>query len=296
MARLRLVLKTVLAYFILWSGIALASRLLLWRDRVLILLYHDPRPEVLDRHLHYLTRIADLISLANLWQPPRLRRRPRALITLDDGHLGNAKLLDVFLKYEVRPTIYICSQIVNTNRQFWWMHPAARTEGIQRLKRLSNRERLLLLGAHGFRQDAEAEQQVALSVQDIAALKRWVDFQSHGRFHPILTQCDDAECQFEISESRREIEALVGSKCVHFAYPNGNYREREITMLKADGYSSARSLDLGWNDENVDPFRLKALTIDDNCSVSRFAAELSLLPRFLSFLSQGSFRGRAPQN
>src|SRR5262249_24961985 len=202
MARLRLVLKTVLAYFILWSGIALASRLLLWRDRVLILLYHDPRPEVLDRHLHYLTRIADLISLANLWQPPRLRRRLRALITLDDGHLGNAKLLDVFLKYEVRPTIYICSQIVNTNRQFWWMHPAARTEGIQRLKRLSNRERLLLLGAHGFRQDAEAEQQVALSVQDIAALKRWVDFQSHGRFHPILTQCDDAECQFEISESR----------------------------------------------------------------------------------------------
>jgi peptidoglycan/xylan/chitin deacetylase (PgdA/CDA1 family) len=278
------IIKEVLARLFYWSGIPLLVRLCLWKDRVLILAYHNPKPKILDQHLRYLSGICKIISLNDFLQFRPSKGGPLAVITLDDGHLGNAELLEVFKRWGVRPTIFICSKIVNTNRQFWWLHPTAIEEGVQRLKAVPNFERLARLRAGGFQQDANAEQRTALSSRDISAMRSWVDFQSHSRFHPILTSCDDVECELEISESRREIELLVGRSCVDFCYPNGNYSEREEAFVKAAGYRSARTLELGWNDEFADPFRLKALVINDESSIVWFASQLSLVPALLARL------------
>jgi hypothetical protein len=60
-----------------------------------------------------------------------------------------------------------------------------------------------------------------LSVRQVKQMRARVDFQSHTRFHSILTRCDDVECEQEITGSRRDIERLTGRPCLHFAYPNG---------------------------------------------------------------------------
>lgn len=285
--------KEIVARCLLWSGIVGAIRLLLWRDRVLILVYHDPKPSVLDQHLSYLRRIAEPTALHDLSR--RSNGRPRFVITIDDGHIGNAQLLDVFKKHSVRPTIFLCSCIVGTRRQFWWCHPQAAALGIERLKRLQNAERLVELGATGFCQDADADESTALSAQDIARMRSWVDFQSHGRFHPILTRCDPSECEVEIDQSRQEIEQLTGGNCFDFAYPNGNYGEREIAYLRSAGYRSARTLDIGWNDASTDPFRLKAVAVSDDSSRAWYAVEVALIPAFVRYLRSGSLNGRSPQ-
>ena len=51
-----------------------AIRSLLWRDRVLILVYHDPKPEVVNSHLAYLREIAEPISLPDFHLETRLRK------------------------------------------------------------------------------------------------------------------------------------------------------------------------------------------------------------------------------
>ncbi|WXK24246.1 polysaccharide deacetylase family protein (plasmid) [Mycetohabitans endofungorum] len=123
-----------------------------------------------------------------------------------------------------------------------------------------------------------------------------VDFQSHTRFHPILTCCDDAECEQEITGSRRDIERLTGRPCEHFAYPNGNYGEREIRLLRAAGYRTARTCDVGWNDDATDPFRLRAIDIHDDSSLAWFIAQLTGIPLFLHYARHGGgWRGRKPQ-
>ena len=119
-----------------------------------------------------------------------------------------------------------------------------------------------------------------------------VDFGSHSRFHPILTTCSDDECGDEIKESSREIEELTGRSCVHFAYPNGDYGEREIDMLKRAGYVSARTIDLGWNDVNTDPFKLRVLSWRDDMSVNRLAADLSGISGYLGRFRRGSIAGK----
>jgi peptidoglycan/xylan/chitin deacetylase (PgdA/CDA1 family) len=286
-------LKEAIAQFVVVTGIAWATRALLWRDRVAILLYHDPDPATLDRHLTYLKKICDLVPLEELNLPGT--GRPRAVITLDDGHAGNAKLLPIFIKHKVRPTIYLCSRIVGRPRRHWWLHPGAEQAGIERLKRQTNVQRLAELEAYGFIQDRD-DLPTALSFDQVEAMRPFVDFQAHTRFHPILTRCDDSESQDEIVDSKHEIEALVKNRCQHFAYPNGNYGAREINLVKAAGFKTARTCDVGWNDHRSDPFRLRTIIIADDASTRWFATQLTGIPLFLRYLRGGSERaGRFPQ-
>jgi peptidoglycan/xylan/chitin deacetylase (PgdA/CDA1 family) len=269
---------------------------MLWRDRVAVLLYHDPEPATLDSHLTYLKGICELVPLSDVNSPGR--GRPRAVITLDDGHARNAELLPVFIKHGIRPTIFICSSIVAHSRQHWWLHPGVPTADIERLKRLSNVRRQTELSVMGFRQDETAYDGTGsgLTAEQIEEMRPCVDFQSHTRFHPILTHCDDRECYDEVLGSKREVEQLTGAACEHFAYPNGDYGSREIATLEAAGYKTARTCDIGWNDHKTDPYRLKAFDIPDNSSVEWFATHLTGIPLYLRYVRQGGgLMGRKPQ-
>jgi peptidoglycan/xylan/chitin deacetylase (PgdA/CDA1 family) len=293
LVNLRRVFKEWLARFLLWSGVLALLRLLIWRDRVLVLVYHNPQPEVMSSHLSYLCKIAEPIMLSELNSPSD--GRPRFVITIDDGHAGNRNLVDVFRQYGVVPTIFVCSQIVGTKRQFWWQFSAEIAKQCEELKRRRNRDRLVDLAALGYRQEAEVEPAAALSLEDIESMKAYCEFQSHGRFHPILTCCDDDECEAEIAQSRKEIQQLTANACSYFAFPNGNYGEREIRLLRSAGYLAARTLDLGFNDANSDPFRLKAVAVPDDCSAQWLSVHLTMVAAYVRHLQQGSWSGRSPQ-
>jgi peptidoglycan/xylan/chitin deacetylase (PgdA/CDA1 family) len=293
MKRGKAAVKEILAALVIVTGMARIVRAWLWRDRVAVLLYHDPDPQTLDRHLTYLRKICDLVPLTDVNAPSK--GRPRAAITFDDGHAGNAALLPVFIKHNVRPTIFLCSRIVGRSRSHWWLHPGSLRAGHERLKRMTNEERLAELAAQGYHQDGE-DRPTGLTVEQMDVMRPYVDFQAHTRFHPVLTRCNDAECADEIVESKHEIEALLSNPCEHFAYPNGNYGDREVDIVKAAGFKSARTCDIGWSDQKSDPYRLPTIIIDDAASTTRFAAQLTGIPLFLRYLKEGgSWNGRFPQ-
>ncbi|MCC8391858.1 polysaccharide deacetylase family protein [Paraburkholderia sp. MMS20-SJTR3] len=293
MKRFKGLVKELLAALVVGSGLAWLTRVALWRDRVAVLLYHDPDPATLDRHLTYLKTLCELVPLTDVSAPSRGRRR--AAITLDDGHAGNAALLPVFIKHNVRPTIFLCSRIVGRNRSHWWLHPGSLRAGHEQLKQMTNQQRLAALAAQGYQQDGD-DRATGLSLEQMQAMRAHVDFQAHTRFHPILTKCSDAESATEIIESRHEIEAMLQQPCEHFAYPNGNYGEREVELVRRAGFTSARTCDIGWCDQRSDPLRLPTIIIDDRASTLRFAAQLSGVALFLRYLKAGGgWRGRFPQ-
>ncbi len=106
-----------------YSGLPLLVRKTLARNKATVLLYHDPKAETLDKHLAYLSKSYQFVSLSQIvdaihsqdWsQVP-----PNALaITVDDGHRGNSELGEVCRKWDGRPMIDLCSQIVGTLRHF----------------------------------------------------------------------------------------------------------------------------------------------------------------------------------
>jgi len=277
-----------------WSGLAWLARQAVARRRVGILMYHDPRPDELDAHLSYLGRRYSFISLDALVDALEERdfsALPRAplVITIDDGHRGNAELSGVLRRHGVRPVIFLTTGVVGTDEPFWFKTVGPRES--ERLKRLPNEARLAALAALEPGPPPAGPQ--ALGLEDLRALAPLVDFGAHTRTHPSLTTCGDEHCRHEIGQSKADVERMTGRPCRHFSYPNGDYSVREARVARACGFRSARTADPGWNGPTTDPYRLRILSASDGASLTRLIADLSGAWLAVAML-RGWRRGRRP--
>lgn len=295
--KLNAICKELLAFLIRCTGIPFLIRNTYAKHKVTILLYHNPPTKVMEHHLKYLSKHFHFITLDSLVNAIRSKDwcsiPPKAIvITIDDGHRSNYGLLEVFKRNRVVPTIYICTKIVNTNRFFWWQVPGV---AHQTLKNFTNAERLQHMEKEfGFKSTKEysIQERQSLNLEEMMEMKDFVDFQSHGCFHPVLTTCDDQDCRQEIVESKKDIERLFGKDCKHFSFPNGDYTKRELDILKKVGYLSSRTIDLGWNNVNIDPYKLKSMGITDNASINLLSIQVFGIPAYIRRVFKGSFNGK----
>ncbi len=281
-------LKNVVAFVVCLLGIPVFIREWVCQNRVAILLYHDPEPAVFARHIAFLSRHYTLISLDTLVTaiqrsdfseiPPK-----SVVITIDDGHAGNFELLPIFKQYQLRPTLYACTQIINTHRHFWFKVDGQSKAEKERLKRLSNAERLAhLKNTADFEPEKVYPDRQALNMSEIKEMVVHVDFQPHTQFHPILPRCTETECKQEILGSKTDLEGILGIECTHFSYPNGDWTEREVEIVKSGQFRSARTTEIGWNTLDTSLHRLKAIPITDTAGLTLFRAELTTIPQRLS--------------
>jgi peptidoglycan/xylan/chitin deacetylase (PgdA/CDA1 family) len=285
--------SSAIAAIVRWIGIGKLVHHTIARRRVSILVYHDPTPEHFERHLKYLSKRYNFVSLGEVVDAMTNDRWPdlpdhSLVLTFDDGHVGNAALLELFVRYGAKPTVYLCSQLVDTNRHFWFME----VEDPVKFMPLTTGKRLALLQQAGFSPTEDHPERQALNAEEVERMRDAVNFAAHTRFHPILPACSDEEAALEISAARTEIEQLTGEPCVDFSYPNGDYGEREIELAKRAGYRSARTVDLGWNSATTDRFLLKCLGTSDDASINRLAGDLSGVSGWVARLKVGSLTGR----
>jgi poly-beta-1,6-N-acetyl-D-glucosamine N-deacetylase len=235
----------------------------LQRRRVTIVLYHDPDPRAFEHHLSVLKRhysIIDLRAFVDVLGSANTSRLPRKslVITLDDGHRRNRALLPVLERADVPVTIFLCASIVGSDRLFWFKH----VEDPEPLKRIPDAERLDRLRVAGVPEYGEERE--ALSDEEIREMSgRYFDFQSHGRLHPILPRCDDEMARAEVLESRGDLASRYGLDIYAFSYPNGDYSDRELRLVRDAGYRCAVTVEPGFNSAGIDPYRLRRICIDD---------------------------------
>jgi peptidoglycan/xylan/chitin deacetylase (PgdA/CDA1 family) len=271
-------------YVVYFSGLAWLIRNLLGRNKVTIVLYHSPDKNVFEEHIKHLQQHYIFIELDTLIQAIQNGKsdfpKNSLIITFDDGHQNNFELLEIFKSLKARPTIYLCSAIVATHRRFWFRLPGLRSKHLKKLDHASRLKQLQTDFNFFPEQEYVGESREALSAEEIKTMLPCTDFQSHTCLHPILTTCSNDVAESEIRESRLQLERLTNSTVKHFAYPNGDYSEREIAYLKASGYTSGRTTDIGWNDHTSDPFRLKITGVSDRADIIMLKAELSGVPGY----------------
>jgi len=76
---------------------------------------------------------------------------------------------------------------------------------------------------------------------------------SHSMTHCLLPDCDDQALDYEIRESKRRLEAVVG-QVRSFCYPNGDYDDRCLRLLADAGYQQACTTRWGDNAAGCSPF------------------------------------------
>lgn len=89
-----------------------------------------------------------------------------------------------------------------------------------------------------------------LTEEMIRALTRHrVEIGAHTVSHPILTSLSDGKARHEITESKRQLEQIIGKSVRYFAYPNGkegmDFDERHVDMAKEAGFSAAFTTAVG---------------------------------------------------
>ena len=265
--------------FLRLSLVPFFIREVIQRKKATIIVYHSIEPNIADIHFRTLKSKYNVISLGDYVRAKKIgtldNLPPKSLvITFDDGYGSNYKLKPLFAKHQIPSTIFLCSAIVNTNRHFWFEHKIG-DNNLQFLKSLPNEKRLKVLMEYGFEEKKEFKERQALSKNEIMEMTNIVDFQSHTMFHPILTRCSDARVYREISESKEDLEHNFRLKIYALAYPNGDYSDREIAIAKEAGYECGLTLDIGFNSQNTDLFRLKRIPMRDESDINELIVKTS---------------------
>ena len=120
-----------------------------------------------------------------------------------------------------------------------------------------------------------------LSPAELIALARdeLIEIGAHTVNHPMLTALPEDSQRWEIGQSKRELESLLGRPVTSFAYPYGHHTEDVVALVRKAGYSSASSIHPGPVNRQSDRFRLPRLKVRDweGDGLARILSEISRL-------------------
>lgn len=277
--------KSVIYFILKYTGLTTLIREVFQKNKITIILYHDINVDFAQKHFSYLMKKYNVIKLEDYisyrlgktqWNPPE----KSLIITFDDGHKGNYKLIDLIKKNKIPITIFLCAGIINTNKNFWFKHLKSKKLNTK-LKKIPNNERLNYLQSEGYSNTKEFSFRNSLSKNEIDEMREYTNFQSHSVSHPCLPNCNDEESLYEIQESKSILEDSYDLKINAFSFPNGDYSIREIENLKKAGYQAGITCDLSFNDNNTDIFKLKRIDIPDNASLLELESKITAIFPFI---------------
>jgi glycosyltransferase involved in cell wall biosynthesis/peptidoglycan/xylan/chitin deacetylase (PgdA/CDA1 family) len=226
--------------------------------RLPVLLYHyvGPEPgslpahttisaERFEKHVQWLSRqgytgIAPSDWLRWCEKGAELPRKP-VLLTFDDAYSDLAKyVLPVLRHYGFRAGVFaVTKRLGGTNTWDETGHP------------LMNEEQIRYWAAQG------------------------IEFGAHSRTHPNLTSLAGAALAEEIDGSKNDLESVVGSPVLSFAYPYGSHSQIVRGRVR-DLFKMAFTVEEGLNDLGTDQFLLRRMSVDGQTSL----VELGLRVRY----------------
>jgi peptidoglycan/xylan/chitin deacetylase (PgdA/CDA1 family) len=284
------------------------------RSGVRVFCYHgvveDIRDSVLERnfdtlsdfreHIAFLRkyRVLTLEELRGELLKPVEDRRPKALITFDDGYANNVLAAEVLSRARLPWVVFVTTGAVGQGRAIWTVElsllllhgRAARLEVCGRTWSLLNRaereqtfgdvrHRLKSLPSEQRREIMECiraqfpsgELQRLLDEYPSFRMLSWeevtqlalagVGIGSHGVYHEIHHDAQPREvCRRELRQSKAELEEKLGVACDAFAYPNGNANADSEDEVREAAFDLAFTMLPGTVGPNAKQYLLPRLT------------------------------------
>lgn len=218
-------------------------------DNILSMYFHNPSRSLFEKTIRWLmdqhVTFISTEQLSLICQGKLVSPKSAVVITIDDGWKSNkSNVIQVAKKYGIPVTIFVSTEPVLYQKPFWWSYnKAINQKGVgyintTTLKKWPNKERLAYLNGYGFLNSYAEE---AMDETDIIEADKHgnICIESHTISHPILTQCSDEESEREIQLSKIQLEKILSREVRGFAFPNGAYTQRELTLLEKSGYKYA---------------------------------------------------------
>jgi len=212
---------------------------------ILSIYFHNPSKKEFEFTLNWLTdngfHFISIDDLRKIHKEEKAFPRGAALLTVDDGWASNeANMVELANKYEVPIAIFVTTEPVEEGN-FWFSYSKKAQflklgyPSTEALKRLPNDERLSIVKRIKEKLPLAREAMTVEQVKRIS-LSPYVTIGAHSHTHPILNQCTDSQLKSELRICAQKLENWVGKEVISFAYPNGNFGEREKKMLNDFDY------------------------------------------------------------
>jgi len=257
-----------------------------------------------EAHLEYLISNGyDLLSMEELILRVRKHNLPKrvAIITFDDAYRDVYLYAYPILKRHGFPaTMFLTTGNVNTSELFWWdkvsyaithtsipildlgklgtfslktklSREKAKQMIIKKLKMLPNfqREALVrdLLKLTKVVIPESIRSQLILSWSDVKKMaNNNITFGAHTVTHPFLTRISIKRAEWEIIQSKTDIEEKIGTDVLTFSYPHGDYNASIIKILKKYKFKCAVTTSLRLIKLRGDPYQLgRLMPTNDFC-------------------------------
>lgn len=236
------------AVFITLGFVKRAKKRALNGEYILSLYYHAPSKELFEFCVLWLKqnnfRVVGQEDILAMVKGEKPIPKGGAVITVDDGWSSNKEnVAAVADKYNVPVTIFVSTEPIE-NGNYWWPYVTEAagknltTHTIESLKKLPNDQREVVVQHLKRHITLERQAMTVDQVKQIAKTGR-VTIGGHTITHPILPTCDDETAFLEIKSAKSVIEGWLDKEIKTFAYPNGDYTDREIFYLQQSGFELA---------------------------------------------------------
>ena len=299
-----------------------------------VLMYHEVLPDEIDlpvwtvvarsnfqRQMRYLRRHYDVISMSeaiervysNTYAPAS--NRPFAVVTFDDGYLGNLSCaMPILQLLELPFTVFVATGKVAAGGLHWYdkvilhllsqrhcvavfetslgqivyqpvrLGAARRWQRINavldQLKSLPESEREELVDHLPARRERSPLRMLSPAELGRLAKSPYSDIGCHTHGHELLDQIPRDTARESIISSRHFISDCIGRRPAHFSYPNGNFNPSVQALVQELGFASAVTTeDRHWTDAD-DRYAIPRIAVGRFDSMSLFRAKLAgVLPR-----------------
>jgi peptidoglycan/xylan/chitin deacetylase (PgdA/CDA1 family) len=103
-----------------------------------------------------------------------------------------------------------------------------------------------------------------------------IDIGAHSVTHGSLPAQSSEVQSWEMRQSKRDLEALIGRPVTGFAYPHGDYAPETLELARASGFEFACTVDGGCVKRNTQPLLLPRLSVAE-CTGAELARSLDAL-------------------
>lgn len=234
-------------------------------------------PQGFEMQMRYFCRNYEIIPLDKLveYMTQGIPLPKKAVvITFDDGYKDNYRnAYPILKKYHIPATIFLTTGHIGTGNLFWWdkvsyiinhtnvdklyldefgsyslKSDAEKFRACsiieERLKKLNPDledlfiKKLLISTETDYPSDLGIE--LILNWDEIKEMSRnGIAFGAHTVNHKILTKLPLARARWEIVKSKNDIEKRIGQQVTAFSYPNGDFCEDIVGLVRKNGFSCA---------------------------------------------------------
>jgi peptidoglycan/xylan/chitin deacetylase (PgdA/CDA1 family) len=261
------------------------------RKKIAVFMYHGVVPDdcpidswtlvrenEFRKQMNVLSKYYEVVPIGHIEESrylPYKGKKPRAMITFDDGYRNNCSVAFPILKeYGFPATIFICSGLLNQKKMAWYdkviysiqrsscnqieiegknfsFHHSDRSKRwdlinllLTYLKKKNEYERNILVDDIENALDVPLDQNECfffLTDEDVRDLHKsgLITIGAHTANHEILTNVSIIRAEETIRKNLSDLESLINDPVYYFSYPNGNYNNGILKLLSSTPVKAA---------------------------------------------------------